>query len=83
MPVKHQERPRKSLNDLKGKGFVGWYWIIKLADECMNTGRKSLRNRAIVSALETTGGRVQEVLMLHRDNFIIEDDFLIVCNISY
>lgn len=73
-------KDKKTLEDLEGKGFVGWFWLIALADECMRTGRKGLRNRGLVCALETTGGRIQEVLMLHRDNFVLEEDFVIVQN---
>lgn len=74
------DKRRRTLKDLEGKGFVGWLCIIALADECMKTGRKRVRNRALVCGLEATGGRIQEVLMLHRDNFFVEDEFVIVRN---
>lgn len=73
-------KDKKTLKDLKGKGFVGWFWLIALANECMRTGKKCLRNRGLVCALLTTGGRIQEVLMLHRNNFVIKDDFVTVQN---
>ena len=53
--------------------FCGWDFLLKLIDKC-----SSMRDKALVSALFETGGRVSEVLALRKDNFVIMNNYLIV-----
>jgi len=80
---------RRTLDEIEG--FVGWHVIIALAEEAMKTPyykhsilpniesrREYLRrrDRALISALFLTGGRVSEVLMLRVENFHVEEEFI-------
>jgi len=55
------------------ESFCGWGYLIELIKKC-----KREVDRALISALFETGGRVSEVLMLGKDNFVVQKPFLVV-----
>jgi len=55
------------------ESFCGWDYLLKLVEKC-----ECERDRALISALFETGGRVSEVLQLKKDNFVAQNPFLVV-----
>jgi site-specific recombinase XerD len=55
------------------ESFCGWDYLLELAEKC-----KLERDRALISALFETGGRVSEVLKLRKDNFVVQEPYVIV-----
>jgi site-specific recombinase XerD len=55
------------------ESFCGWDYLLKLVKKC----RREV-DKALISALFETGGRVSEVLELRKDNFVVQEPFLIV-----
>jgi site-specific recombinase XerD len=55
------------------ESFCGWDYLLKLVEKC-----KSNRNKALISALFETGGRISEVLELKKDDFFIQKPYVIV-----
>jgi len=55
------------------ESFCGWDYLLKLVEKC----RREV-DKALISALFETGGRVSEVLQLRKDNFVVQEPFLIV-----
>lgn len=55
------------------ESFCGWDYLLKLVEKC-----RCERDRALISALFETGGRVSEVLQLRKDNFVVQNPFLVV-----
>jgi len=53
------------------------------SDEQREAMRKALqlRDRDLAAALSLTGGRITEVLMARKENFVLEDDFIYVKNL--
>jgi len=64
---------RKKRNVGTIETFCGWDYLLDMVRRCDN-----MRDRALISTLFETGGRVSEVLMLERRHFKISDDFLVV-----
>ena len=65
------KKPKRSVEIVES--FCGWDYLIKLVKKC----RREV-DKALISALFETGGRVSEVLMLRKDNFIVQKPFLVV-----
>jgi site-specific recombinase XerD len=63
--------PKRSVEIIES--FCGWDFLLKLIDKC-----GSNRNKALISTLFETGGRVSEVLDLQKDNFIVQSKYVIV-----
>ena len=55
------------------ESFCGWDYLQKIVEK---SDRK--RDRALISALFETGGRVSEVLQLKKDNFTVQEPYVIV-----
>jgi len=55
------------------ESFCGWERLLELVEKC-----EQERDRALISALFETGGRVSEVLQLKKDNFVVQKPYLIV-----
>jgi site-specific recombinase XerD len=55
------------------ESFCGWDFLLKLLPKC-----KQERDRALISALFETGGRVSEVLQLKKDNFVVQEPYVVV-----
>jgi len=53
--------------------FCGWDYLLDMTDRCDN-----LRDKALISALFETGGRVSEVLKLEKRHFMIQEPYLVV-----
>ena len=65
------KKPKRSVEIVES--FCGWDYLINLVKKCRRDVEK-----ALISALFETGGRVSEVLQLRKDNFIVQEPFLIV-----
>ncbi len=65
------KKSKRSVEEIES--FCGWDYLLKLVKKC-----RLERNRALISALFETGGRVSEVLKLKKDNFIVQDPYIIV-----
>lgn len=55
------------------ESFCGWDRLVELLQKCSQK-----RDKALVSALFETGGRVSEVLQLRKDNFVVQEPYVIV-----
>ena len=55
------------------ESFCGWDYLLRLVEKC-----KQERDKALISALFETGGRISEVLQLKKDNFVVQKPYLIV-----
>jgi site-specific recombinase XerD len=55
------------------ESFCGWDFLLKLLQKC-----EQERDRALISALFETGGRVSEVLQLKKDNFVVQEPYVVV-----
>ena len=62
---------RRSVQEIES--FCGWDYLLNLVDKC-----GWLRDKALISTLFETGGRVSEVLKLKAENFEVKDKFIIV-----
>lgn len=65
------KKSKRSVEEVES--FCGWDYLLKLVEKC-----SSERDRALISALFETGGRVSEVLELKKDNFIVQDPYVVV-----
>jgi len=65
------KKSKRSVEEIES--FCGWDYLLKLVKKC-----EQERDRALISALFETGGRVSEVLMLKKDNFIVQEPYLVV-----
>jgi len=66
------EYKRSSVGDLEG--FCGWRPLL----ECIKHFSRE-RDRAFISTLFETGGRVSEVLQLRKENFEVADETWLLC----
>ncbi len=64
-------KTKRSVEEVES--FCGWDYLLKLVKKC-----EQERNRALISALFETGGRVSEVLKLKKDNFVVQDPYIVV-----
>lgn len=55
------------------KSFCIWDYLLDLVNKC-----DGIRDRALVSALFETGGRVSEVLLLEMDNFVVHNQYIVI-----
>lgn len=65
------KKAKRSVEEIES--FCGWDYLLKLIKKC-----EQEKDRALISALFETGGRVSEVLMLKKDNFIVQEPYLVV-----
>ena len=65
------KKTKRSVEDVES--FCGWDYLLKLVEKC-----KRERDRALISALFETGGRVSEVLKLKKDNFVVQEPYVVV-----
>lgn len=62
---------RRSVEDIET--FCGWHYLINLTESAIKD-----RDRALISLLFETGGRVNEVLKLAFNNFVFLNDVIVV-----